>query len=194
MVSASGIKNGMHLSQPAGSVKGWRIEALTRHHDKSRFDCGNPMLNEWLARFAGQSQKSGVARTFVVLPEDPDNNAVQGFYSLSAGGIDKVHLPARAGKRFPKFPIPIVRLVRLAVSRESQGQGLGELLLMDSLWRTLQVSEQVGFVAMLVDAKDEPARNFYLHYEFETLPDRPMTLWLPITAIKELFHNEGEMA
>ena len=175
-------------------MKGWRVEALTRDHDKSRFDCGNPVLNEWLTRFAGQSQKSGIARTFVVLPEDPGNNTVQGFYSLSAGGIDKAHLPAHAGNRFPKFPLPIIRLARLAVSRESQGQGLGELLLMDALWRALQGSEQVAFVAVLVHANDEAARNFYLHYEFETLPDHPMTLWLPITAVKDLFHDEEEMA
>ena len=66
-------------------------------------------------------------------------------------------------------------------------------LLMDALCRALQVSAQAGFVAVLVDAKDETARKFYLHYGFETLPDRPMTLWLPITAVKELFHDDEEM-
>ncbi len=58
---------------------------------------------------------------------------------------------------------------------------------MDALHRSLQVSRQVGFVAVLVDVKNEAARNFYLHYEFEKLPDQPMTLWLPITAVEKLF-------
>lgn len=115
-------------------------------------------------KYAGQSQKAGIARTFVVLSGRVGDHSVQGFHSLSAGGIDKSHLPAHAGKRFPKFPIPIIRLARLAVAKESQGHGLGEFILMDALHRSLQVSRQVGFVAVLVDAKDEAARNFYLHY------------------------------
>ncbi|MBU2849337.1 GNAT family N-acetyltransferase [Acidithiobacillus ferriphilus] len=170
-----------------GMGDAWRVEPLHRSHDKSRFDCGNPVLNEWLMKYAGQSQKAGIARTFVALSGKVGDHSVQGFHSLSAGGIDKSHLPAHAGKRFPKFPIPIIRLARLAVAKESQGHGLGELILMDALHRSLQVSRQVGFVAVLVDAKDEAARNFYLHYEFEKLPDQPMTLWLPITGVEKLF-------
>lgn len=85
--------------------------------------------------YAGQSQKAGIARTFVTLSGRVGDHSVQGFHSLSAGGIDKSHLPAHAGKRFPKFPIPIpiIRLARLAVAKESQGYGLGEFILMDAL-------------------------------------------------------------
>ncbi|MHB1203229.1 MAG: N-acetyltransferase [Acidithiobacillus sp.] len=170
----------------------WRIEPFHRSHDKGHFDCGNPLLNEWLRKYAGQSQKAGIARTFVALSGRDGGHSVQGFYSMAAGGIDKTHLPAQAGRRFPKFPIPIIRLARLAVTKESQGHGLGEFLLLDALHRSLQVSGQVGFVAVLVDAKDEAARNFYLRYEFETLPNQPLTLWLPLKAVGELFPADGE--
>jgi hypothetical protein len=45
----------------------WRVEPLQRDHDRARFGCGEPALDEYLARFACQNQESGVARTFVAV-------------------------------------------------------------------------------------------------------------------------------
>lgn len=164
----------------------WRIEPLGKSHERSQFACGVPALDEYLVRFARQNHESGIAKTFVAVgPDSP--RRVLGYYSISAGAIERENLPVRAVKRFPNFPIPVARLARLAVDREFQGRGLGEDLMMDSLNRVLRASGDIGIVAMLIDAKDEKARRFYARYEFESLPDQPFTLWLPMAAIKKLF-------
>ncbi len=164
----------------------WRIEPLDRQHDRSRFDCGEPALNEYLIRYARQHQEAGIARTFVAV-DCIENAGILGFYSLAASGIDKRNLPAQAAKRLPNFPIPVVRLARLAVDLCRQRQGLGEDLLIDALHRCLHVGEQVGILAVLVDAKHERAKAFYSRYEFDSLPDQPLKLWLPMTAVRRLF-------
>jgi GNAT superfamily N-acetyltransferase len=81
----------------------------------------------------------------------------------------------------------VARLARLAVNREFQGRGLGEDLLLDALNRVLRASGDIGIVAVLLDAKHEKAKRFYTRYEFESLPDQPLTLWLPMAALARLF-------
>lgn len=164
----------------------WRIQPLARSHDRSRYACGEPALDEYLARFARQNHESGVAKTFVAVGSDSPRR-VLGYYSISAGAIDRDNLPAHAAKRFPSFPVPVARLARLAVDREFQGRGLGEDLLLDALNRVLRASGDIGIVAVLLDAKHEKAKRFYARYEFESLPDQPLTLWLPMAAIAKLF-------
>jgi GNAT superfamily N-acetyltransferase len=164
----------------------WQIQPLDRAHDREHFDCGEPFLNDWLHRFARQSQESGLARTFVAVRDEAPNR-VLGFYSLAAGAIDKANLPPSAAKRFPNFPIPVVRLARLAVDRSVQRKGLGEDLMMDALHRSWRASQDLGIAAVLVDAKHDQAMRFYTRYEFEALPDKTLTLWLPIRALARLF-------
>jgi GNAT superfamily N-acetyltransferase len=164
----------------------WRVEPLKRDHDRDRFDCGEPALDEYLSRFARQNQESGVSRTFVAV-RDSEPARILGYYSLAVGAIDKANLPAAAIRRFPNFPLPIVRLARLAVDRTQQGKGLGEDLLLDALSRCLRVAEDVGVIAVLIDAKHERAKAFYARYEFDSLPDHPLTLWMPLPALHRLF-------
>jgi GNAT superfamily N-acetyltransferase len=164
----------------------WRIERLSRSHERRYFACGEATLDEYLARFARQNHESGIAKTFVAVEPDVPRRVIA-YYSISAGAIDRENLPPRAAKRFPRFPVPVARLSRLAVDQGFQGEGLGEYLLMDALRRVLRASEDIGIVAVLLDAKHEKARRFYARYEFESLPDRPLTLWLPMVAIEKLF-------
>jgi len=60
-------------------------------------------------------------------------------------------------------------------------------LLLDALHRAVGLSESIGMVAVVVDAKDEPAARFYRHFNFETFPQSPLTLWLPISVLGKLF-------
>jgi len=74
---------------------------------------------------------------------------------------------------------------QLAVDREMQGQGLGEVLLMHALSRAVRVAAEMAIFAVRVDASDEQARNFYLRYGFVPLQDSPLPLILPIKTIQE---------
>jgi GNAT superfamily N-acetyltransferase len=164
----------------------WRVEPLQRVHNRTGFDCGEPALDEYLARFARQNQESGVARTFVAVRQT-EPTRIFGYYSLAVGAIDRANLPPSASRRFPNFPLPIARLVRLAVDRSQQGKGLGEDLLLDALSRCLRVAEEVGIIGVVIDAKHERAKAFYARYEFDALVDHPLTLWLPLSSIRKLF-------
>lgn len=158
------------------------IEALAAHHDRRNFACGVEALDVYLKRFSRQHAEANISRSYVAV----EGATVRGFYSLAMSGIRRDHLPQKYQSRFPKFPLPVARLARLAVDARHQGQGLGELLLADALQRCLQISASIGMLGVLVDAKDDAARGWYERYEFERLPDAPLALWLPTSAIDRL--------
>ncbi|MBF0098777.1 MAG: GNAT family N-acetyltransferase [Magnetococcales bacterium] len=148
--------------------------------------CGEPELDDYLARYARQHQESGVARIFVAVG-DAQPERVLGYHALTVGSIAKTHLPEEDAKRFPAFPLPVVRVARLAVDQTVQGQGLGEHLLLDALFRCLRVADDVGLMAVVIDAKHEDARFFYARYDCTFLPDQPLTLWLPVRFLRRVF-------
>ena len=158
------------------------IEPLASNHDRRAFSCGVAALDEYLQRFARQHANAKVSRTYVAT----DVLTILGFYALAMSAIRRENLPSRHLSRFPNFPLPVARLARLAVDVHHQRQGIGELILADALQRCLLLSEEIGMIGVVVDAKDERARGWYERYEFERLPDLPLTLWLPAAAIARL--------
>lgn len=159
-----------------------RIEALAAHHDRRAFACGEVELDHYLRRFARQHATANLSRTYVAA----EGATVLGFYSLAMAAILKDQLPAAYVTRFPRFPLPVARLARLAVDEVHQGRGLGELLLMDALQRCARLAEEIGMVGVIVDANHAQARSWCERYEFERFPDAPLTQWLPTGAIKRL--------
>jgi len=162
----------------------WREEPISRHHDRRRFDCGAPELNEYLDRYAGQNHASGGAKTFVaVSPEDPAG--VLGYYSISPGAIEFDRVPATLARKHARYDIPVFRLGRLAVSLSLQGQGLGGDLLLASGARALAVAAQVGGVALGIDAKDAKVARWYARFGAVRLLDDPLKLILPLGTIEK---------
>ena len=92
----------------------------------------------------------------------------------------------RVTKGIPKHPVPVMILARLAVDLQHQRAGLGKALLKDALLRTAQAADIVGIRALLVHAKDEPARLWYLNWEFEPSPSDPFHLFLLMKDIKAM--------
>jgi GNAT superfamily N-acetyltransferase len=158
------------------------IEALDTRHDRRSFSCGDSELDGYLKRFARQHAAAKVSRTYVAA----NGATILGYYSLAMSAIRKDQLPDAYQSRFPNYPLPVARLARLAVDQRFQRQGLGELLLADALSRCLRLSEEIGMVGVVVDAKHERARRYYERFEFERFPDSPLTLWLPMAAIARL--------
>ncbi len=158
------------------------IEGLDTRHDRRSFSCGDSELDGYLKRFARQHAAAKVSRTYVAA----NGATILGYYSLAMSAIRKDQLPAAHQSRFPNYPLPVARLARLAVDQRYQRQGLGELLLADALSRCLRLSEEIGMVGDVVDAKHERARRYYERFEFERFPDSPLTLWLPTAAIARL--------
>lgn len=158
------------------------IELLGHSHNRRGFACGNNALDDYLRRFARQHAEAKISRTYVACKGE----TILGYYSLAMSAIRKDELPQQYQTRFPNFPLPVARLARLAVDSCHQRQGLGELLLADVLYRSYRLSEEIGMIGVVVDAKHEKAMAYYRRFEFEPLPDSPLTLWLPAAAIAKM--------
>lgn len=161
-------------------MSSFEFYTLDKSFDRSDFDCGSLELNNFLKSKARQNQNAGFNKTFVAVASGDKNKTVLGYYSLSMGEIDLSSLPQNLVKKLPKHPVPVARMGRLAVDIATKGQGLGKLLMVDAMKRVQTASELIGVYALLVDAKDDSAKNFYLKYGFIPLIDEPMTLFLPL--------------
>jgi GNAT superfamily N-acetyltransferase len=155
---------------------------LDRGHDRSSFDCGEPLLNDYLKKFARQTQDRDGAKTYVVLAQ----NQVIGYYTLVLGSVEWDHCPEVVRKGLGKYPLPVLVIARLAIDSRFQGRGLGVGMLKDAFLRALQVADIAGLVALIVDAKSPDAKAYYQHkrFGFEPMPGDPMRLFLPIRALR----------
>lgn len=161
------------------------IEPLdTGRHERDGFRSGVAALDRYLTAQAGQDARRRVAAPFVlVLPPSP---AVIGYYTLCNASVVAAGLPAAVTKRLPRYPmLPATLLGRLAVDERHRGAGFGTLLLLNALHRALR--NEVASLAVLVDAKDEAAAEFYRRHEFRPLPDQPRRMFLPMAEVAVLF-------
>lgn len=167
------------------SAAPYLIEPLADRHDRASFACGVAALDRYLQQQAGQDARRNLAAVFVLA--EMATGRVAGYYTLSAFTIEPTSLPATLTKRLPRYAaLPAVLLGRLAVDARDRGQGLGERLLVDALARGYRQREQVAAMAVVVDALDDAAREFYEHYGFVRYEDRPHRLYLPMTTIGKL--------
>ena len=138
------------------------IEKLQRSHSVEGFDCGREALNRFLARFALANQQANASQTYVALA----NAEIVGYYTLAYGQVEYEDAPERLTKGLARHPVPVMLLARLAIASGWQGKGLGKGLLKDAVLRTLQGADIAGLRALLVHAKDDPARAFYERFNF----------------------------
>ena len=156
-----------------------RIELLEARHGRDDFDCGNDALNDFLRRRAGQQHRRGFGKTYVVLG---DNGAdVIGFVTVSVGQVEARALPSQL--KLPRHPAPMLRIGRLAVDKRAQGKGMGRELLAFALHLALEFAERVGLYAVVVDAKDAQAADFYRRLHFEPTLDDDLCLFLPLSRL-----------
>ncbi len=170
----------------------FRFEPLDKRvHNRAAFSCEHEALNIYLKQKTSQDVQKRVAAVYVLTP---DGKTIAGYYTLSQYTIEPGQLPEDAIKRLrlPKYDkLPATLLGRLARSRHFKGAGLGEILLMGALEKALLHSRNIASLAVIVDAKDEIARNFYLSYGFIALPDHPNRLFMLMQTIEQLFRESG---
>jgi len=162
------------------------IELLdsSRHH-RSHFCCGEDSLDNYIRKQASQDLKKKVAIVFVLV--DSPNTDVIAYYTLSAYTIELANLNESFAKQLPRYPLlPATLLGRLAVDRTYQGQHFGELMLIDALKKALLATAQIASLAVIAEALDSPAANFYQKYGFQKFKQNPMKLYLPMKSVEEL--------
>jgi GNAT superfamily N-acetyltransferase len=162
----------------------WEEAPIAKRHDRAAFDCGDADLNLYLQRFARQNHESGGAKCFVAAPSAAPAR-ILGFYTLSPAALEYCRTPALAKKGLARYDVPVFRLGRLAVDRTVQGRGLGGALLLRAAERCIRVAQDVGGVAVLIDAKNDRAARWYESYGALRLDDAPLSLVLPLAVVAD---------
>ena len=151
---------------------------LTTDHDLTDFDCGQPVLDDWLKQRALKNE-SRFSRTYVVC----EGARVVGYFCIAAGAVERQAAPGKMRRNAPDS-VPVSVIGRLAVSKSHAGRGLGADLLADALRRIVMASQSIGIGAVLIQAKDEAAKRFYLRCaEWLEYPADSRTLFLPIETV-----------
>jgi GNAT superfamily N-acetyltransferase len=146
-------------------------------HDCASFECGELSLDRYLQLHAFTNHCNGIATTHVLA----EGNAVLGYFSLSAAQLQLTDLQPADRLALPRYPVPAVRMGRLAIASEHQRKGLGELLLGFAVQRSLDMRKTLGARVMVVDALAS-STEFYLAYGFRRTSANALTLYLPLGA------------
>jgi GNAT superfamily N-acetyltransferase len=165
-----------------------RVRRLESDDDRTVFCSGDIDLDRFFQRFAGQKQfRHHIGTTYVAVLGE----RIVGYATVSAGEMSAESLPPLLRRRLPSYPLPVMRLARLAVDKSFQGRGIGKLLLRAMLILALEIRDRVGCVGVVVDSKPWPV-DFYQKLGFTALEvvsgmlgDRPepRTMFLPISHV-----------
>ncbi|HEY9747275.1 MAG TPA: GNAT family N-acetyltransferase [Allocoleopsis sp.] len=142
-------------------------------------------MDNYIRKQASQDLKRRIATVFVLV-DDPDTD-VLAYYTLSSYTVDITALEQTFAKRLPRYPLlPTTLLGRLAVDESQKGKRYGEFMLVDALKKSLDAAVQVASLAVVAEALDEEAINFYLKYGFQPFRHEPMKLYLPLKSVEDL--------
>ena len=165
-----------------------RFEPLDKKkHDRAAFSCEQESLDRYLTEHATHEIKKRVAAVYVLTPH---GKTIAGYYTLSQFAIEAGELPPELVQQLnlPRYDrLPATLLGRLARSKEFEGRGVGELLLMGALKRALEHSRNIASVAVVVEAIDENARAFYRRCGFIDIPNHLNRLFMPMKTVAQLF-------
>jgi len=172
------------------------IRALHEGDDRSQFRSGDADLDRFFQRFAGQNQfKHYVGVTYVAV----ETGRILGFVTVAPGHVEIDGLPTSVRKKLPRYPLPVLRLARLAVDEGVRSQGLGGQLLRFVLQLALRMASDFGCVGVAVDAKAD-AVDFYRKYGFISVDlaegqsdarPSPIPMFLATRAIRIALDGKG---
>lgn len=149
-------------------------------HDRAGFRCGEPTLDDFLSRYSSQSHRLGLATTHVLI-DDQAPARIIGYASVAMAQMDLEALQPEDRRRLPRYPLPALRLARLAIATAEQRKGHGEALLGYVIDRALTLRQsEVGVCAVLVDALHDRAAAFYAEYGFRFTTQNALTLYYPL--------------
>lgn len=141
------------------------IRALRESDDREGFRSGDADLDRFLHKYAGQNQfRHHIGTTYVAIEE----NRIAGFATVAPGHLEVEDFPPRLRTKLPRYPLPILRLARLAVDQSMRGRGVGKTLLRFVLRLSLRMAADFGCTGVVVDAKPE-AVSFYEQFGFAPL-------------------------
>jgi GNAT superfamily N-acetyltransferase len=141
------------------------IRLLEQADDRKAFRSGDPDLDSFFQKYAWQNQfRHHVGNTYVAV----ERQKILGFMTISVGSIELERLPPDVRKKLPRYPVPVLRVARLAVAEDAQQQGVGKRLMRAAFTMAVEVREKFGCIGIVVDAKPD-AKGFYSDLGFDAL-------------------------
>lgn len=128
-----------------------------KRDDRSRFDSGEPVLDEWLHGYAGQSRRWDTAATWAITDVA---RVVVAYASIAMTAIDRSAAPSELAKQAPD-PVPALLLGRLAVDRRYTNLGLGTALVAHVLATAVELNQKAACRAVVVTALTPAARSWW---------------------------------
>ncbi len=164
------------------------VRGLRETDDRTTFQSGDEQLDLFLRRYAGQNQfRHHIGTTYVAV----ESETILGFATVTVGHIEIEAVASSLRKKLPDYPLPILRLARLAVDRSVRGKGVGEHLMRYVFSVAVELRGKLGCAGVVVDAKPG-AENFYSRYGFVELEvmegmleerPAPKPMFLPISVL-----------
>lgn len=137
----------------------YSIRRLQKKDNRKKFDCGDEELNLFFHRYAGQNQfRHYIGVTYVSVVD----SEIIAYATVSPMELDADRLP---GKKLPPYPVPVLRIARLAVAIELQKLGIGKKMLRFCLELAEKMRDELGCVGVVVDAKKHTV-SYYEQFGF----------------------------
>ena len=159
------------------------IEPLTRTHQRKLFDCGEAEVTRFLREKALQDQERDLSRTMVFVNEAVAPERIIGYHTLIMSQVRQEEIPH--DKPTIKRAIPVILLGQIGIDLVFQGQGRGDLLLMDAQARVDEISTKIGIRALMLDARSERLAKWYESRDFVRFPNS-LRMFKSIQSIRQL--------
>lgn len=159
---------------------------LDKSHDRTKFNCEEKSLTEYITKQVSQDVKKKLAACFVIIN---NLNEVIGYYTLTSESLGRDTIPQEYQNKIPRnYNAPVILMGRLARDITQKATAIREHLLLDALQRSYNISKKnIGAMAVVVDPISQHATNFYAKYGFILLPDSGK-MFLPMKTIEKLFN------
>lgn len=139
------------------------IRVLQPADDRAGFRSGDAALDLFFHRYAGQNQfRHHIGVTYVAIEDEH----IIGFVTVSPASVDVEERPG--ARRMPPYPIPVLRIARLAVDQRHASRGVGTALLRFGIELAERMRDELGSTGLVVDAKPE-AVGTYERFGFESI-------------------------
>jgi GNAT superfamily N-acetyltransferase len=158
------------------------IRPLDPSISRAAFCCGNDRIDNFFKNNARKQHDVHRVRVYVAHYE---GEAV-GYYYLVAATHPPEKVSAEAIEKFGRVnATPSVYLGMIGTHGPWQGNGIGKILMLHAMQKTLEVASLIGIYALTLTAIDEETAKRYERWGFTRFVEGELDMFIPITTIRD---------